>query len=299
MRFGFWPGTAASWEDTLALCRHAEATGWDGIWYADHFMPNAKDTSPPNNENWTMCTALATLVPRVRIGQLVLGNTYRHPAIVAKMAASLDIISGGRFVMGIGAGWQENEHEAYGIPFYTMPERLRRLNEACEVITSLFQNERTTFDGKYYQLKDAPLAPKPVQKPMSIMIGGGGEKVTLKITAKYATEWNVWGDPDVLEHKMNVLDAHCKDVGRDPKEISRSAVALMVHTDDQDKIDAVAKAGRPMLAGDTEQLRRTVQRHADLGVSEIIIPDFNLGSDNATKLEAVDRFMDEVASEFH
>ncbi len=143
MRFGFWPGTAASWEDTLALCRHAEATGWDGICYADHFMADGADTSGPWTEAWTTLAALAASVPRIRIGTLVSGNTYRHPAVLAKMAATVDQISGGRLVLGLGAGWQENEHRQYGIPFYTLGERLARLDEACQVIKSLFSNEKS------------------------------------------------------------------------------------------------------------------------------------------------------------
>lgn len=199
MRFGFWPGAGSSWDETLELCRHAEATGWDTIWYADHFMPNVADPVGPTNESWTFVSAIAATVPRVRIGHLVNGNTYRYPPVTAKMAAGVDQISGGRFILGLGAGWQENEHAAYDIPFFDMPERLRRLDEACQIITGLFNDEKTTVDGRYYQIADAPLNPKPVQSPLPIMIGGGGEKVTLKITAKYTNEWNVWGTPEVLE----------------------------------------------------------------------------------------------------
>src|SRR5690606_10528937 len=120
MRFSFWPGAGNSWADVLELGRHAEATGWDGLWYADHFMPNTADASGPTSECWTTLAAWAATVPRVRIGALVSGNTYRHPAVLANMAANVDNISGGRLVLGLGAGWQQNEHEKYGIPFYTL-----------------------------------------------------------------------------------------------------------------------------------------------------------------------------------
>ena len=126
------------WADLLEMALHVEATGWDGIWYADHFMPNGDDTSAPRAESWTTIAALAAAVPRVRLGPLVTGNTYRHPAVLAKMAATIDHISGGRVVLGLGAGWQENEHLAYGIPFHTLGERLRRLDEACRVIKALY-----------------------------------------------------------------------------------------------------------------------------------------------------------------
>ena len=138
MRFGFWPGPNNSWNDTLALAKHAEAGGWHSVWYADHFMPNQEDTSGPTSECWTTLAALAASVPRVRVGALVTGNTYRHPAVLAKMAANVDNISGGRCVLGLGAGWQENEHKAYGIEFSTLGGRMSRFEEACQVISGLF-----------------------------------------------------------------------------------------------------------------------------------------------------------------
>ncbi len=298
MRFGFWPGAGSDWEDTIGLCRHVEATGWDGIWYADHFMPNVADPVGPTNESWTFVAAIAASVPRVRIGHLVNGNTYRYPAVTAKMAAGVDQISGGRFILGLGAGWQENEHAAYGIPFYDMPERLRRLDEACAIVTGLFSEGKTSFAGRYYTVNEAPLNPKPVQSPLPIMIGGGGEKVTLKIAAKYAHEWNVWGDPDTLRHKMSVLDDHCSKVGRDPAAIQRSAAALLVLSDDAAEVEKAAGMGRPVIAGNVDQVKTIVQRYVDAGVDEIIIPDFNLGASGEEKLAIADRFITEVGSEF-
>ena len=128
MRFSFWPAPTNSWNDTLDLANHAEATGWYSIWFADHFMPNAEDTSGPFAECWTTLAALGAAVPRVRIGALVTGNTYRHPAVLAKMAANVDQISGGRCVLGLGAGWQENEHRAYGLNFSTLGGRMARFD---------------------------------------------------------------------------------------------------------------------------------------------------------------------------
>ncbi len=290
MRFGFWPNAMAPWPDLLELCRHAEATGWDGLWYADHFMPSGRDNSGPTNESWTFVAALAATVPRVRIGHLVNGNTYRHPAVLAKMAAGADHVSGGRFVLGLGAGWQENEHRAYGIPFYTTRERLERLDEACQIVTGLLREERTTVKGRHYQVEDAPLNPKPRQAKLPLMVGGGGEKVTLRITARYADEWNVWGTPEVMEHKMKVLDGHCADAGRDPAEIQRSAAALIDFGDeDQPKLPMPAVIG-----GDLDTLRRTVARYVELGVHELIVPDFNLGSRVEDRQRLMDRFMNEV-----
>jgi len=298
MRFSFWPAPTQSWTEVLALAQHVENKGWDGIWFADHFMPNGKDTGLPWAESWTTMAALAAVVPRIRIGPLVSGNTYRHPAVLAKMAATVDHISNGRAVLGLGAGWQENEHKAYGIPFHTLGGRMRRFEEACAVIKSLFSQERTTFEGKYYQLDDAPLEPKPVQSPLPLLVGGGGEKVTLRIAARYADEWNVWGDVDTLKHKMAVLDGHCADVGRDPAEIQRTAVALLFLSDDKDFLDKIRGGGggpMPKIIGNVEEVRATVQAYADAGVDELIVPDFNLGA-NERKLPILDRFIEEVAT---
>ncbi len=293
MRFSYWPSPTLDFETTQSACRHAEATGWDGIWLADHFMPNAEDTSVDFPEAWTTLAALAVAVPRIRLGTLVTGNTYRHPAVLAKMAATVDHISGGRLVLGLGSAWQENEHEKYGIPFYTIPERLRRLDEACQVIKSLFSADSTSFNGEYYQLQDAPLWPKPVQDPLPLLIGGGGEKVTLKITAKYADEWNVWGTVDTLKHKMSILDQHCEALGRDPASIQRSAVALLFLSDDEAFLKQVREgdASRPMIVGNASEVQDIVAAYQEAGVDELIIPDFNLGS---RRIETLDKFKQEV-----
>lgn len=298
MRFGFWPGPNNSWNDTLALAKHAEASGWHGVWYADHFMPNAEDTSGPTSECWTTLAALAASVPRIRIGALVTGNTYRHPAVLAKMAANVDNISGGRCVLGLGAGWQENEHRAYGIDFSTLGGRMSRLEEACQVITGLFSNEKANFAGKHYRLTDAPLAPKPVQKPLPLLIGGGGEQRTLRIAAKYANEWNVWGTPEVLKHKGDILDRYCEEIGRDPKSIAHSAQGMLVLSDDAAMVERMKAAGRPIIGGNGAQVRALVEQYAEAGVDELIIPDFNLGRTVAEKTAVMDRFANEVMAHF-
>ena len=291
MRFGFWPNPMSPWPDLLELCRHAEATGWDGIWYADHFMPAGRDNSGPTNESWTFVTALAALVPRVRIGHLVAGNTYRHPAVVAKMAAGADHVSGGRFVLGLGAGWQENEHRAYGIPLDEVGERLRRLDEACYVVRGLLREERSTFAGKHYQLEDAPLNPKPIQSRLPIMIGGGGERVTLRIVARHADEWNVWATPEMLRQKMKILDRHCVTEGRAPGAVQRSAVALVDFGDaDQPTLPFPATIG----PGD-DALRAAVAEYLADEVDEFIVPDFNFVGAVDDRKRLMDRFQNQVA----
>lgn len=298
MRFGFWPGPNNSWSDTLALAKHAETTGWPGLWYADHFMPNAEDTSGPTSECWTTLAALGATVPRVRIGALVTGNTYRHPAVLAKMAANVDNISGGRCVLGLGAGWQENEHKAYGINFSTLGGRMNRFEEACQVVTGLFANAQTDFSGKYYQLTNAPLAPKPVQQPLPLLIGGGGEQRTLRIAAKYANEWNVWGTPEVLARKGAILDQYCQEIGRDPKSIKHSTQGMLVLTDDSAAVERMKASGRPVIGGDGPGVRAIIEQYAEAGVDEVIIPDFNLGASVEAKKAIMDRFANEVMAHF-
>lgn len=296
MRFSFWPIARQSWEDVLALAGHVERTGWDGIWYADHFMPNTPEASDPCHEVWTTVAGLAVSVPRIRIGTLVAGNTYRHPAVVANMAATIDHMSGGRLVLGLGAGWQENEHRAYGMEYYTVGERLRRLEEACQVIKALFNEQRANFEGRYYRLENAPMEPKPIQDPLPLMIGGGGEKVTLRITARYADEWNVWGDVDRLRQKMGVLDGHCETVGRDPGAIQRSAAVLVYLSDDPALVKRIREEpqARPSIAGNSAQLADIVTEYAQAGVDELIVPDFHMEPGTA-KTEFLDHFIEEVA----
>ena len=191
-------------------------------WTFDHFYPIYSDSTGPCLEGWITLTALAQATRRLRLGTLVTGIHYRHPAVLANMVATLDIISGGRVELGIGAGWNEEESGAYGIELGSPKERSDRFEEACEVLTGLLSpQETTTFKGTYYQLTDARCNPKPVQQPHPpICIGGSGEKRTLRTTARFAQHWNfVGGTPDQFRHARDVLYQHCADIGRDPSEI--------------------------------------------------------------------------------
>ena len=300
MRFGFWPNPRSDYKATKTLAQHAEATGWDGIWLADHFLPEEQALIPVH-ECWITMAALARDVPRVRLGTLVASNTYRHPAVLANMVATLDNLADGRVVLGLGAGWQQNEHEAYGLDYGSVGSRLDRLEEACQIIKGLFSNEHFSFNGEHYQLQDAPLEPKPQQTKMPLMIGGGGEKRTLKITAQYADEWNVWGDVDILRHKMGVLDQHCESVGRDPQEIERSAVALLFLSDNEKYLKRIREAdiASPTIIGNVDEVIEIVSKLKEIGVKELIIPDFTLGTligaDNV-KQELMEKFITEVAA---
>ena len=310
MKFGLFTSMGGqTFTNVLDLWQEAERTGWDIACVTDHFMPNTKERSGAMLESWTTLSALTVLVPRMRIGTIVLGNTYRHPAVVAKMAAQLDIISEGRLILGMGAGWQENEHQAYGIPFYTMGERLRRLDEACELMRQLWREEKSNFTGRYYQLADAPLEPKPLQKPYpELMIGGGGEKVTLRIVAKHADHWNVWGGPQILKRKGAILDEHCAAVERDAKSIMRSANMVLLITDRRSEAEAlaasiakrmgkhVADAEDTCLAGSVEQIKERLHELHEAGVGTLFIPTmFRPLEELCTDLEY---FITEIAPAF-
>ena len=221
MRFAFKTSPQnTNWHDMLAVWQAADDIDvYESGWTFDHFYPIFSDSTGPCLEGWTTLTALAQATKRLRVGVLVTGIHYRHPAVLANMAAALDIVSDGRLELGIGAGWNEEESGAYGIELGSIKERFDRFEEACEVLTSLLSNDTTTFDGKYYQLKDARNEPKGPQKPHPpICIGGSGEKRTLPLTARYADHWNfVGGPPEEFARKRDVLAARCADIGRDPE----------------------------------------------------------------------------------
>jgi F420-dependent oxidoreductase-like protein len=216
-----------TWQAMLEVWRAADDIElFESGWTFDHFYPIFGDSSGPCLEGWTTLTALAQATTRLRLGTLVTGIHYRHPAVLANMVATLDIISGGRVELGIGAGWNVEESGAYGIELGSPKERSDRFEEACEVLTGLLSpQETTTFNGRYYQLTDARCNPKPVQQPHPpICIGGSGEKRTLRTTARFAQHWNfVGGTPDQFRHARDVLYQHCADIGRDPAEILLSS----------------------------------------------------------------------------
>src|SRR5690348_6730157 len=244
-----------TYEDMLRVWREADGEPLlEHAWDFDHFMPLGSDPTGPCLEGWTLLAALAAQTTRIRVGVMVTGNTYRHPAVLANMGATVDIISGGRLDFGLGAGWNELEHSAYGIPLYPPGERIRRLGEACEVIRRMWTEEAPDYDGRYYQLKEARCEPKPIQKPYPpFVVGGGGEQLTLRIVAQYADVWNFAGGPvETFTHKIGVLREHCAAVGRDPAAIELS-VQVLVNYDD---LDATVQA---------------VQGYVDAGATHLIL----------------------------
>ncbi len=235
LRFGIKTAPQyTTYEGMLRVWQEADAVPIiEHAWLFDHFMPIMGDPTGPCLEGWTLLAAFAAATKRLRVGVMVTGNTYRHPAVLANMGATVDIISGGRLDFGIGAGWNELEHNAYGIPLYAPGERIRRLGEACDVIRLMWTETAPDFDGEYYQLKGAYNEPKPVQKPYPpFVIGGSGEQLTLRMVAKYADIWNFVGGPiELFRQKNEVLDRHCATIGRDPATIERSVQVMAVPND--------------------------------------------------------------------
>jgi F420-dependent oxidoreductase-like protein len=224
VKFGVHIDPMAGWDyaSVEEITLEAEKLGYDSLWASDHFFLDDKSEKRNCMEVWTLLSALAAKTTRIRLGTLVTCNSYRHPPLLAKIAATVDMISNGRLYFGFGAGRREDEYNAYGYPFPSVTERIDRMEEAIQIIRLLWTEEKPSFEGQYYKIKDAISAPKPVQKPMPpILIGGEGEKRTLKAVAKYADYCNLFPSPEV-KHKLEVLKKHCRGVGRNYGDIGKS-----------------------------------------------------------------------------
>ncbi len=250
---------ATTWDRVADTVRAMGEGPWHSAWVPDHFVPPLAflDEADDNFEGWTLLTAMAAVTERVRLGVLVAGNTYRDPALLAKMAATLDHISDGRVEFGIGAAWHQREHEAYGWNFPSIKERSDRLEEACALIKALFTaNGPVDYEGRYYHLDAAPFAPRCVQQPHPpIMVGGGGEQRTLRTLARYGDVMNVSGSPAFVEQKIAVLDAHCADIGRDPATITKTVMLPVGLQDDEARAERLRDLWG---AGRTDEERRAL-----------------------------------------
>jgi F420-dependent oxidoreductase-like protein len=299
MRFSVWPSPERPWTDVLDIVRHCDDAGWYGAYFADHFMPNDPAGGTPLDgpvlECWAVMAGLAASTSQVRIGSLVCGNLYRHPAVVANAAGTIDHISSGRFVLGVGAGWQVNEHGAYGIDLLDTKTRLDRFEDACAVITSLLREQRTTFKSDSYTITDAPSDPKPVQSPLPLLVGGKGERRTMRVAATYANEWNAWTTADEFRQKIGVLERHCSDIDRDPASIKRSTQALMFLSTDESWLQRFrgGDPGRPVIVGTPGEVVEQVAAYRDAGVDELIVPDWTMGKPPRAK-DTLDLFWNEV-----
>ena len=277
----------------------ADAEGWYGLWYADHYMPNTGDESfEPGDvyECWSMLPAVACATSTIRLGSLVSPTSVHHPALLANRAATIDHLSAGRMVLGLGAGWQINEHTAYGIELEAPGTRVSRFEESIQIVRSLLDNARTDFHGAFYDMTDAPCDPKPVQSKLPIVVGTGSPRM-LRITARHAQEWNVWGSADVARQRRADLVIACESVGVDPATLHTSVQALVRLTEDPAEIERVASggmAGRSMV-GSNDRIVEELGAYRGLGFDEFIVPDFSLGATAAERMDAYRRFNEEIA----
>ncbi len=274
-----------TWDSIRSVVEVLEKGPWESLWFADHYLPppgRKEEEHLTAHEGFTLIAAVAGLTSKLRLGHLVLGNTYRNPALVAKMATTVDQVSHGRFTLGIGAAWFKREHEAYGWEFPSMKERQDRFEEACSLIRSLFHSQKgVTFQGKYYSLDDAPLSPGCYQQPaIPILVGGTGEKRTLRTLAKYGDVMNLdgWaGGPMTAEyfhHKVGVLNAHCEKQGRDPEEISHTVLMPTMVSDDRSSVEAFIRGrrlGQGTAAGTKNYVIDRIGEIVKAGASEIML----------------------------
>ncbi len=289
------------YEQYETMTRVAQAAdrlpGWDSIWVYDHFHTVPEPTLETTFECWSITAGLARDTQRVKIGQMVTCNGYRHPAYLAKVASTVDVMSNGRLLFGIGAGWHEHEWRAYGYGFPEVPVRMGMFREACEIIHRMWTEEYPRFQGKYYQIEGPINEPKGVQKPHPpLWIGGGGEKVTLKLVAQWgdATNINV-SDPNEVRHKFDVLRRHCEAVGRDYNEITRSwetVVYLIEKESDRDRaLDSLGGNLDPRtIMGTPQQVLERLTPMAEVGVQYFVIYIPRVAYD----LDQVERFAQEV-----
>ena len=268
-----------SWVEIKSVLEAMEAGRWTSVYTYDHFVPPWTRTADvaesdllPTLEGWSLLAGMAAVTNRLELGVLVSGNTYRNPALIAKMAATIDEISGGRVILGIGAGWNVREHEAYGWEYPSMRERQDRLEEACELIHKLFTEERfVDYDGKYYTLKQAPFSPKGVKRKIPVMVGGMGPKRTLRTLAMYGDIMNAICGPEDLKRLWSIVESHCEAVGRDPSEITRSVHVPMRIVRDEEEAERIRRGNTWTMIGPPQYVIDRCGAFIDAGVDEFCL----------------------------
>lgn len=291
-----------AYETMTRVAQTADESGYNSAWLVDHFHTIPQPSQEVTFECWTSTAALMRDTKRIRIGQMVTCNGYRNPALLAKMASTVDVLSHGRLNFGIGAGWYEHEYRAYGYEYPDAPERLRQLREAVQVILAMWTQEEAVFEGNYYHVRGAINQPKGIQKPhIPLLIGGGGEKVTLKLVAQYGDACNVSGALATIEHKFAVLKEHCQTLGRDYESIHRTSGTLCVIADTDEeamaKVPEMAKARfgaaiNNALIGSPDTIRQRIAAYENVGVQELqlMFPD-------VIKLDSIRRFAKEFITQ--
>jgi alkanesulfonate monooxygenase SsuD/methylene tetrahydromethanopterin reductase-like flavin-dependent oxidoreductase (luciferase family) len=301
MQFSVWPMPERSPGEVLERARDADAADWLGIWYADHYMPNtgtSERAAGDVHEAWAMVAAITAVTTRLRVGTLVSPTTVHHPALLANRAATIDRLGDGRFVLGIGAGWQVNEHDAYGIDLMAPKQRVDRFEEAIQIVRSLLDTDRTTFIGDHFSISDAPCEPCPVQQPLPILVGTAGHRM-LRITARHAQEWNTWAAPELAARRRREFEQACADTGVDPASLHTSVQALVTVSKDRDVVARIAGSSRASrhVAGSPAQVVDALGQLADLGFDEFILPDITLGDDESARREGFEAFRTEIAAQ--
>jgi F420-dependent oxidoreductase-like protein len=309
MRFGLQiPNFSLGVPDTelfagvVDLTLAAESVGFDSVWVMDHFyqLPPLGGPSQPMLESYTLLAALAARSRQIRLGALVTGVTYRNPALLAKMATTLDLISSGRAILGIGAAWYEVEHDELGFSFPTVGERMDRLEEAVQICRAMFREDSPSFEGRYYKISGARNVPGPIQEGgPPILIGGSGEKRTLRLVARFADMCNITGDVDTVRHKVGVLRGHCEAIGRDPAEITVSRLSTLVLTNTSEETattwdllrSAAGESAAGFDVGQADELLERVRDLEDAGVDYLI---FNMPTSGPDEIRRVGRDLVEV-----
>jgi F420-dependent oxidoreductase-like protein len=283
-RFGIqlWP-QQTTWPDYRSAALAAEAAGWDSIWTWDHVLAIQGPWQQPIFEGWSLLTGVAAITERVRLGLMVGANTFRNPGLTTKLAISLDHISQGRAVLGIGGAWFEREHEAFGFDFgASVGERLDRLEEAVPLMRRLLDGEQVSHDGRFYQFKDALAEPRPIQAHLPILVGGSGPQKTMRTVARHADGWNTSGDVETVKARLDTLAERCAEAGRDIGEIE---LTVSFPTIIRDTVEAAVQRRReqlagngipepedvPLLMGPPEAIAETYRPYLELGFSTVIV----------------------------
>lgn len=310
IRFGLQtPPEGATWEELVRVWKFADDLGYDSLWTSDHFITSLFPQQPhtPVFDGWTALAGLGVLAKRVRMGVMITGVPYRYPSQLAKIAVTIDRMTGGRLIMGIGASWSQKEHEQYGIEWRPSGERVHRMGEAIQVFKLLWTQPAATFNGRYYQLRDAVCEPKPVQKPhIPIWVGGWGEQLTLKYAALYGDGWNTTGSPISLPRKLEALQRHCEAARRDPGEIEKSVMHMrLMMTDDQAAVRRFVEASTYRRASGYEDLKGHYMMGTPAEMRELVGQFINLGVTHFVgqvvapyDYETIERWYKEVALAF-
>jgi alkanesulfonate monooxygenase SsuD/methylene tetrahydromethanopterin reductase-like flavin-dependent oxidoreductase (luciferase family) len=303
MKFSLWASNSRAWPEMVDLATYVESAGWHGFWLPDHFMSNTPDDSPglePALDCWTVLAAIAVAVPNLRLTSMVSPVTIHHPVVLAKRVVTVDQISNGRAVLGLGAGWQVNEHRGYGFELRPPGERVTHFIESIRIIRELLDNERANFAGSWYSLTDATFEPKPVQSPLPLLVGTAGSRM-LRTVARYANEWNTWGTPPTVAAATERFIAACETEGRDPATVRRSAQTMVYIIDSDAQRDSLLpkiRADRAIVAT-TAEIVDVMGQYAVAGLDEFALPDFNLGASPTQRRETIERFHEEVVSQLH